>query len=427
MKKLRKNNLFVIAVLVILFTLFAASCNASVKNLIKDLSAENRQFLSIKNELIASVLQSADSIDRWDALLNEFEDLEIAVENSKKEVVARTETKYLLSESISQTMDFEYKGKRYTIVSSVHFLNNFSEHMESLIDFIIMEFVIGIAAIIATLAGMYAFVIRPYKVFYDSIEEYEKTGKIVKRSFKGYVGEVYNRFFALTKNLRETEEKERRIIASISHDIKTPLTSIMGYTERLSKDNISEERKERYLETIYSRATEIRQLVDEFDEFLDYRNSGQTEKENISLSEIFESLKREYEEELSSYGVKAEFVSEENGEAIFADKKKLARVFGNIVGNSVKHFEKEENKIIRFTVSSDKKEAVIAIADNGRGVSEENLEVIFEPFYTSDKGRKVAGLGLSICREIIENHGGQIYARTSDMGGLEIVIRLSVY
>ena len=201
----------------------------------------------------------------------------------------------------------------------------------------------------------------------------------------------------------------------------------MGYTERLKKDNVSAERKEQYIETIYTKAQEIRRLVDEFDEYLDYSNSGQTEKERIKISDVFDELRREYEDELSAHSVETEFILEENGEEIFADRKKLSRVFGNIIGNSVKHFEKKENKKIRFTVSCGKKEAVITISDNGSGVKEESLEVIFEPFYTSDKGRKVAGLGLSICREIIENHGGQIYAEKSDMGGLSVVIRLPVY
>ena len=66
----------------------------------------------------------------------------------------------------------------------------------------------------------------------------------------------------------------------------------------------------------------------------------------------------------------------------------------------------------------------INISDNGEGVSEDKLEIIFEPLYTSDEGRKVAGLGLANCREIVSAHGGNIYARASDFGGLEICIEL---
>ena len=427
MIKVRKNNLIVLVILLFFISLFIFSYNFSVRMVVSNVSEDNRQLLQHKNTQIISVLQESKSRKEWEKILLDYEDVNVIIENSKGKIVAKNIKDTDFSESITQRKQFDFQEKTYTIISSVHLLNNFSEHMGSLINFIIMEFIVGVFILLASITIMYLFIIRPYKAFYDSMEEYEKSGKIVKRTFKGYVGKIYNRFFALTKNLEANEKKQKRIIASISHDIKTPLTSIMGYTERLSKDNISEDRKKRYLETIYSKAVEIRRLVDEFDEFLSYNSLGQTEKEILKLSSVFESLRKEYEDELSSYGVSAEFISEENGEEILADRKKLSRVFGNIIGNSVKHFDDEKNKKIRFKLSVNKKEAVITVSDNGRGVKEENLEVIFEPFYTSDKGRKVAGLGLSICREIIENHGGQIFARKSDMGGLEIVISLPVY
>ena len=75
-------------------------------------------------------------------------------------------------------------------------------------------------------------------------------------------------------------------------------------------------------------------------------------------------------------------------------------------------------------MKSDRKKVYINIADSGKGVAEEKLDVIFEPLYTSDEGRKVAGLGLAICREIVDSHGGKIYAKSSEYGGLEICIEL---
>ena len=89
----------------------------------------------------------------------------------------------------------------------------------------------------------------------------------------------------------------------------------------------------------------------------------------------------------------------------------------------MKHF-KDGNKIIDFEIACDKKKIYINISDSGDGVEEEKLEMIFEPLYTSDEGRKVAGLGLAICREIVESHWGKIYAKTSRYGGLEICIEL---
>ena len=95
----------------------------------------------------------------------------------------------------------------------------------------------------------------------------------------------------------------------------------------------------------------------------------------------------------------------------------------NIFTNSVKHF-KDDNK--RIVVEIMKLDGVIAFrfSDNGKGVPDDKLELIFEPLYTSDEGRKVAGLGLSICREITEAHDGRIYAEKSEMGGLAVTVEL---
>lgn len=427
MIKVRKNNLLILAMIICLVSLFALSYNVSVKSVVSRVSEDNIQLLDASNEQIISRLTSSESTEKWDEILSGYDELDIVVQDKNHTVVAENEVEVVYSEGISQKEQFEYKGNEYTVISSVHLLNNFSEHMGGLLNFIITELLIGISFLLVTIMVLYLFVVRPYKAFYDSMEEYEKTGKIVKRKFRGYVGKVYNRFFELTENLDRTGKNQKRIIASISHDIKTPLTSIMGYSERLKKDNISEERKKQYLETIYSKAVEIRTLVDEFDEFLGYNASGELEKERIKLSSLFENIKNEYEDELCAYCVKTEFVYEAGSEEVVADRKRLSRVFGNIIGNSVKHFKSENDNKIKISVASNKKEAIITIEDNGEGVEKENLEVIFEPFYTSDKGRKVAGLGLSICREIIESHQGQIYAEASDMGGLSVVIKLPVY
>ena len=93
------------------------------------------------------------------------------------------------------------------------------------------------------------------------------------------------------------------------------------------------------------------------------------------------------------------------------------------MSNCEKHFSCVD-KIIKIDIYCDEQKLYIDISDNGKGVPEENFELIFEPLYTSDESRKVAGLGLAICREIIDSHGGTIYAKASDLGGLAICIEL---
>ena len=101
------------------------------------------------------------------------------------------------------------------------------------------------------------------------------------------------------------------------------------------------------------------------------------------------------------------------------DIAKVRRVFGNIINNSIKH-KREENLNIKIKAKKINGYALFQISDNGEGIAEENIEKIFEPLYTSDKSRKVAGLGLSICRNIIESHSGKIWAENNENYGLSI-------
>ena len=102
---------------------------------------------------------------------------------------------------------------------------------------------------------------------------------------------------------------------------------------------------------------------------------------------------------------------------------KMRRVFGNIIGNSIKNMKKDYKKI-EINFNNDKENILISIADNGCGVDDDKIDKIFEALYTSDKSRNVAGLGLSICKSIVKGHGGKIYAKNNSYGGLTIMIVL---
>ena len=239
------------------------------------------------------------------------------------------------------------------------------------------------------------------------------------------LGQLACEFDRLTRALDNEKRVQEQIIASISHDIKTPLTSVMGYVERLLKGNVTDEdRVRRYLQTIYDRARSIGDLVADFDGYLASRT--QTLKfAPLSASYLCGLIREEYTDELAA-GCAVLTVENSAGERAFSgDLGKLRRVFGNLIGNAVKHAAPEGpleislrclrvNDTLRFTVS-----------DNGTGAVSEDLERIFEPFCTGDAARgDGSGLGLAICRSIVEAHGGTIRAESSEHGGLAVVVSL---
>ncbi|MBQ3136781.1 MAG: HAMP domain-containing histidine kinase [Clostridia bacterium] len=419
----RKGNLITILALVCVIAGFGYFYNASVRATLSDAAVNAKEVLVEYNtEIIAALVKEA-SVDTWDDIVNEYDEIIVTIEDSNNNEIAQSNENTWTALDVKVQTPFEYRGKAYLIISSVYLLEDYVADMRARTKFIVIEMLFLFSAFASMILITHTLVMRPFRKLYKAIEEYDKTGEFEKKRITGYAGKVYRRFVSMTENLESNQRNQRRIIASISHDIKTPLTSIMGYAERLQKDNISQERRVHYLDTVYEKSLEIKELVNEFDEYLSLDQKQQTHRELFPVERIASAIRNDYATDLEAAGIVLSVNNYADDAQIEIDRLKFKRVFGNIFANSTKHFKSKE-KIIRVDIYADKGNVYFHINDNGEGVPEENLELIFEPLYTSDEGRKLAGLGLSICREIIDAHSGRIYAQQSDLGGLEVIIEL---
>lgn len=419
-----KADFYISLILLGAIIAFAFLYNSSVTKTVTDELYNDQEILQEYNTEIIEKLKAESSIENWTEIIEQYEDVVIVIENSKNKVVIKSEGRYWSALDVKVQTPFHYQGEAYLIKSSVYFLRDYLTDVRTLVQFIFVEFLIGLTAICLLFFVVYTIFLSPFRKLSKAIEEYDKTGKLKQVRIKGYAGEVYKRFELMTKNLAQQQNNQRRIIASISHDIKTPLTSIMGYTEGLKKEGLSEERKKRYLNTVYQKGEEIRALIDEFDDYLDFNMHSEFTVEVVKLVDFCNGIVEEYGDELENTGV--EFTLDFHGDKdalIAVDKQKIKRVLGNIFSNSIKHFKNDEKKIT-VEIFTDKEKVYINVDDSGEGVDKDKLDVIFEPLYTSDQGRKVAGLGLAICRDIIDGHSGRIYAERSVYGGLRICIEL---
>lgn len=420
----KRSNLAAFFIILSVVVAFAFSYNAYVTRTVADAAYNDKQILQSYNAEIVLKLIEEESIEGWNEIVEQYQDIVIVIENEDNDVVARSVGRIWSALDVKVQTPFEYQGRPYVVKSSVYLLRDYLTDVRVLVRFIFIEFIIGLAALSLLFFAVYSVMLRPYRNVYRAIEDYDKTGKLKEIKIKGYAGSVYKRFVSLTKNLEKEQENQRRIIASISHDIKTPLTSIMGYAEQLQKEGISQERQRRYLQTVYAKSEDITRLIKEFDDYLSFNTETDARFEEKSLEEICHSIIYEYAYELENNGIGFEiFLKGEAKALVSLDRAKIRRVIGNIFSNSVKHLN-GESKEIQVTLNSDKEKVYITIDDSGEGVPEDKLELIFEPLYTSDEGRRVAGLGLAICREIIELHKGRIYAEKSYLGGLRICIEL---
>ena len=268
------------------------------------------------------------------------------------------------------------------------------------------------ATLFAAIISVHFIVTKPLRSLRENVKSY-KSGNRFRAVDRGdEIGELYNSFNSLTEQLDAEKAAQNRIIASISHDIKTPLTSVMGYTEFLKNPNLTEARREKYINTIYEKAKDIQDTVLGFDDYLSHNLDLNLKCEFMTAGELLDRAAEHMSTDAFGSGVRVVRDYEAcRDEQIYVDRQRLGRVFMNTVTNAVKHSGKDP---VTVTLSAEKRDGgiLIKITDDGIGVKKDQLEKIFEPLYTTDNSRSVAGLGLSICREIVGSHGGTIHAES---------------
>ncbi len=251
------------------------------------------------------------------------------------------------------------------------------------------------------------------------------------------LGQVCKDFDSMRLRLKESvqlqkkyEDDRKELIAGISHDLSTPLTTIKGYTSGLIEGIANTpERQEHYLRTIYDTACNMDKLVDSLFLFskLDLGRI-QFNMEAVDLVSYFEDYCSEMQSQLNERNIHLNFVNHCTGKAeVNIDRLQFNRVLSNLVGNSVK-YKKDGLGKIEITLEDKEKEICIQFADNGSGVSDSEAEKIFDSFYRTDPARsnvaKGSGLGLAITKQIVEHMNGCIFAKGHLNDGLTINIIL---
>ena len=273
---------------------------------------------------------------------------------------------------------------------------------------------------------LYVLLVAPIIDLRRTIQAYSEEGSLPQRSHrKDEVGRLQNSFADLIGLLRAKEQQEHRLIASISHDIKTPLTSVLGYSERLLNAQVSTEKQRQYCQSIHDKGLAIKGIVDGFDVYLDAGLKEDLPLSPLTAGELCHRLRQEYTDELEDAGVPFTVTCDCPQVEFMGNLPHLFRCFGNFIGNAIQHAEAPDLKLDLHCFQDDGY-LTLEFADNGTGVPPALLQQIFEPLYTTDRGRKVSGLGLSICRSIIQSHGGTVTASNRDSGGLLIRILLPI-
>ena len=282
-------------------------------------------------------------------------------------------------------------------------------------------------------------IIRPIKKLQKAaslIKDGNLNVEIIVES-KDEMGQLAQGFEDMRKRLKESidlqiayENNRKELIANISHDLKTPITSIIGYVEGI-RDGVanSPKKMERYIQTIYTKASDLDHMIDQL--FLYSKLDLQRlpfHFERIKFDQYLSDFIEELQFDVEGMNVNINLNIDRNEDyEVIGDREHLKRVITNITDNSLKYNDKDE-KELNFHLSIKETYVLFELQDNGPGVSEESVPFIFDQFYRADLARGTkkggSGLGLSIAKRIIEEHKGSIWAENNSGEGLTICITL---
>lgn len=287
--------------------------------------------------------------------------------------------------------------------------------------------------------GKYNVDINLEKVIY--LENWTSTAQRIK------IGDNYIYvFFAPLRNEAETpngvivviqditehvklDNMRKEFVADVSHELKTPITSIMGYADTLLEGEYDKETQEKFLNVISTEARRMAKLVTDLLTLSRYdNNEDRTKKTEFDLGELVKQCQEKLQIEIDKKNHKAECFVTANVPAVYADRDAIERVVLNILSNSIKYTP--ENGSIKMYVGYIYNDAYIKVIDNGWGIPEEDLERIYDRFYRVDKSRTRemggTGLGLSIAKEILDRNNGTIDIKSKKDEGTEVVIRIPI-
>lgn len=253
---------------------------------------------------------------------------------------------------------------------------------------------------------------------------------VLETNIEGEIGDLYRNYedmrLRLKESMAESEESEkqnRELISNISHDLKTPITAIKGYVEGIM-DGVADtpEKMDKYIKTIYNKANDMERLINELTYYSRIDNNRIPYNfHRINVADYFGDCIEEVGMDLEQRNIQLNYIDLASPDTVvIADPEQMKKVINNIISNSVKYMDKPDGTIdIRILDEADS--IHIEIEDNGKGIAQKDLGKIFERFYRTDASRNSAqggsGIGLSIVKKIIEDHGGYIWATSKEGEG----------
>ena len=335
-------------------------------------------------------------------------------------------------EILIKQLDFVCQSRKFSLYIITSTVNLVPEIKKLMIDALVSIFIILILTACVLIVWVYQSMITPIKRLTDAAENIKEGNLDFQIECGGIdeIGELCTTFEEMRQRLKDNAEEKlnnetenRALISNIAHDLKTPITAVKGYSEGIL-DGVANtpEKLDKYIRTIYNKANEMDTLINELTLYSKIdTNRIPYNFEKLDINHYFQDCVEEIGLDLESKNIGLAYYNYvEEGTMIIADTEQLRRVINNIIGNSVKYMNKP-NGFINIRLKDVGDFIQVEIEDNGRGIAQKDLPYIFDRFYRADASRNSAtggsGIGLSIVKKIIEDHGGKIWATSKEDTG----------
>ncbi len=239
----------------------------------------------------------------------------------------------------------------------------------------------------------------------------------------GYLSDTLN---YMSDELDKMEEYQRNFIANVSHDFRSPLTSIKGYLEAILDGTIPPELYEKYISRVISETERLHKLTESMLTLNSLDARGYLTRTNFDINRVIKDTAASFEGTCGKKNISFDLTFSDNIQMVYADMEKIQQLMYNLIDNAIKF--SHNDSVIYIQAAGQYEKVFVSVKDTGIGIPKDSLKKIWERFYKTDlsrgKDKKGTGLGLSIVKEILQSHGENIDVISTEGVGTEFIFSL---
>lgn len=329
--------------------------------------------------------------------------------------------------SVIAPINYNYRVRGYLVIHNE--LSSLAAEKEELLNIVYMTLAVLLFLALLVLLFIMRIISNPLKKITKATSEYA-SGNLayqIELNREDEFGHLADSMNLMARELNETEEYERKFIANISHDFRSPLTSIKGYVEAMMDGTIPVELQEKYFNIVLFETDRLKKLTEELLTLNSFGfKRGMLEISTFDINAIIKNTAASFEGRCTERKISIELLFDSRQQMVRADMGKIQQVLYNLIDNAIKFSDDNSSIEVETTVKHEK--VFVSVKDHGTGIPKESQKKIWERFYKTDtsrgKDKRGTGLGLAIVKEIIQNHDEHINVISTEGVGTEFTFSL---